>query len=61
VGDGDFGKKGFTISTFGAGKRRKKNWSTCTRIRCRENWSGMRRTGHGAVGRFMWAEIVDWW
>src|SRR5579859_6749559 len=35
----------------GARRNSKRNWSICTRIRCRESWCNIRRTGLGAVGR----------
>src|SRR5579859_4637634 len=35
----------------GARRNSEKSWSTCMRIRCRESWCNIRRTGLGAVGR----------
>src|SRR5579859_3612294 len=35
----------------GARRNSEKSWSTCMRIRCRESWCNIRRTGLGEVGR----------
>src|SRR5579859_2743794 len=35
----------------GARRNSEKSWSTCTRIRWRESWCNIRKTGLGAVGR----------